>query len=573
VGRFRVLIWIFIVSGWLLSGDALAQEESDTSVYLSHHLSSGILNIETSQGLIQVSAITSKAVEVKSFPGNLPESDTSSLIIKSQNPVQTVEEQPTWLLLKTEDLTVAFHKKPFYLAFVFGGDTLLKEQDGTFRLTKRASLYGLESTDFPLKQMNYLLKNGEIKHNSVPVIISSKKYLLVFDSPQESYLSVGSDKMEWVQPKGAAKYYLIAGTDFKDLLNQRRILLGNQKQPPRNLLCEFPRKQTSTNDLINRYGFISIINDSSYNWNSLQSQLPEMLNMGLSGFPYFVFDDQKFKFTDRELYTRWSQLASFSSVLANDNSSLKRTLFPYIYTLSIQAAIKGYPLIRPLFVEFPDDDNSLSVSSEYMFGPQLLVAPVLKKGQKIQSVYLPKGTKWYYFYSNRKFPGGNEYDLPVTLSDIPLFVRAGSFLPMVDTNQLMDECSTKSFIIRYYMSSTDKRESFLMYEDNGEPDAISKGEFETLMLMQKADVRGNPTFMFSKVKGYEGMPANRNIKLEIVGLQQVKRLILFRDDLEMKKKKPGKQGEGYYFDKGRKLWVVEFNWGMGDVILSTKQKK
>ncbi len=572
MGKLKVLIWVFIVSGWLLSGGALAQEEPDTSVYLSHHLSSGILNIETSRGLIQVSAIALKVFEVKSFPGNLPESDTSSLIIKSQNPVQTVEELPTWLLLKTEDVTVAFHKNPFYLAFVFGGDTLLKEQDGTFKLTKHESLYGLGSTDFPLKQISYSLKNDETMNNSVPVIISSKKYLLVFDPPRESYLKVGSDKMEWVHTKEAVKYYFVAGADFKDLFNQQRILLGNPKKSPRNLSCKFSRKQTSIDDLVSRFGFISIVNDSSKNWESLQSRLPAILNMGLSGHPNFVFNNQKFKFTDQELYNRWLQLASYSTVLANDNDNLRRAFFPYIYTLSAQAAIKGYPLVRPLFVEFPDDDNNFAISNEYMFGSRLLVAPVLKKGQKTRSVYLPKGTKWYYFYSNRKFPGGNEYDLPVTISDIPLFVRAGSFLPMIDTSHA-DSCSTQSFIIRYYMSSTDKRESFLMYEDNGNPDAIEKGEFETLMFMQKADVRGNPTFMFSKVKGYEGMPASRNIKLEIVGLQQVKKLILFRDDIEMKKKKPGKKGEGYYFDKERKLWVVEFKWGAGDVILSTKQKK
>ena len=347
-----------------------------------------------------------------------------------------------------------------------------------------------------------------------------------------------------------------------------------------------------------RYGIFPWTGDVSRSWGGYRAQLPALLHMSLSGLPYIHSDAGGFAqgARDDELYTRWLQFACFTPVLRAHGQSetlpsepvyfseqtrnivrkymnLRYRLLPYIYTLSAQATLKGYPLMRPLFYEFPSDDETKAIVNEYMFGSELLVAPVLEKGQKSVTVYLPKGTKWYYFHNNRKFPGGNEYDIPVTINDMPLFVKAGSFLPLTDAVKTTDNYSTRNLTVKYYVGSSDKHETFLMYDDDGkDPDALKNGRFETLMFVQKPDKRGNLSFMFSRINGYDAMPQSRNMSLEIIGWQSAAKPGFMLNGEPLKKKRSSKSGAGYYFDESHRTWVVDFTWTGSDVFIITKQK-
>jgi hypothetical protein len=141
-----------------------------TRSYVSHHLSNGVLNIETTHGLVQAIPYSGKIVEIKNFPGSLPEKDTSAAVVLTpQNPSLTMKELPDWLLLKTDSLTVVFHKNPFYATFIYNNDSLLQENYGyfertdnnglQFKISENEKLYGLgeRAIDFSLTGHRYPL--------------------------------------------------------------------------------------------------------------------------------------------------------------------------------------------------------------------------------------------------------------------------------------------------------------------------------------------------------------------------------------------------------------------------------
>lgn len=784
-----------------------------TRHYISHHVNNGVLNIETSHGLVQAILYSGKIVEIKHFPDNVPETDTSvAVILNPQTPNLTTKELPGWLLLKTDSLTVAFHKNPFYASFIYNNDTLLQENNGYFERTDNnglhfkiddnEKLYGLgeRAIDFSLTGKYYPLYNrphfgyelgADQLNYSVPLVVSSKKYLLFFDNPQKGYANLGAtaaNQMEWGAIGGVMKYFFVAGTNFKEIAQQWGKLTGTQPLPPRwalgNLLSRMAyRSQKETDSIVSlmkqndfpvdavildfywfgdsikgylgrldwykpnwsepvkmmtkfkaegiktilitepyvidtlknfrvgdslgifttdsigntyinsefyfgpaglidifkpvarkwfwskykaqiengvsgwwgdlgepeyhpanqfhvngtadevhniyghrwhkmlfdhykkeypnqrlfnlnragyagsqRYSIYPWTGDVSRSWGGIRAQLPTLLHMSLSGLPYIHSDAGGFAqgARDDELYTRWLQFACFTPILRPHGQSeilpseavyfnnqtqtivkkymnLRYSLIPYIYSQSAQATLNGYPIMRPLFFEFPDDNKSYNISNEYLFGSELLIAPILKPHQKIKTVYLPESVKWYDFHTNQKFFGGNEYEIPVTIFDIPLFVKAGSFIPITDPVKTTDDYSTKNLIVRYYMG---KSSGFAMYEDDGaDPNALKKGAFETLMFVKKEDERGNPVFLFSKIGlGYRGMPRMRNITFIIIGMQEAAKTEFFINKVKLKKKKPNKSGEGYYFDKKQKIWKINFIWKKGDVIITTKHK-
>jgi len=105
---------------------------------------------------------------------------------------------------------------------------------------------------------------------------------------------------------------------------------------------------------------------------------------------------------------------------------LRYQLLPHIYNVMQQSVETGVPAMRPLFMEFPEEEGAAAIDDEFLFGSDLLVAPVLREGMTERSVYLPKGD-WYDFWTGRRFAGGVT-NVPVTLSTLPLFVRGGAFV-------------------------------------------------------------------------------------------------------------------------------------------------
>jgi alpha-D-xyloside xylohydrolase len=152
-----------------------------------------------------------------------------------------------------------------------------------------------------------------------------------------------------------------------------------------------------------------------------------------------------------ELMVRWYQYATFTPTM-RAHGSRKETevwsygkgaeaiiarylqwryeLLPYIYSLGKQTYDTGAPFMRALFMDFPQDPRVANIGDEYMFGPAMLIAPVTEQGVQSRMVYLPAGSDWYNFWTNEKVSGGQTVRVPAPIDVIPVFVRAGSILPL-----------------------------------------------------------------------------------------------------------------------------------------------
>ena len=171
--------------------------------------------------------------------------------------------------------------------------------------------------------------------------------------------------------------------------------------------------------------------DNTSDWASLRQSIPTLLGMGLSGFPFVGADIGGFAgMPSGELFTRWLQVGVFSPFMrahsefgrpnkepwvwgaryeaANKKTiELRYELLPYIYNVMQQASQTGVPAMRPLFLDFPHDKNVTGVDDEFLFGDDLLVAPVLIEGVTNSKAYLPPGD-WYDYWTGHHYTGGGE---------------------------------------------------------------------------------------------------------------------------------------------------------------------
>jgi alpha-D-xyloside xylohydrolase len=142
---------------------------------------------------------------------------------------------------------------------------------------------------------------------------------------------------------------------------------------------------------------------------------------------------------------------------------LRYTLLPYIYSLGKKTYDTGAPFMRALFMDFPNDPAVSSLGDEYMFGPAFLVAPVTEQGQTSRRVYLPAGNDWYNFWTNEKLKGGQTVTVAAAIDTIPVFVAAGSIIPLGAAIQNTSTPQTITEIRVYPGHDAD----FAVYDDDG----------------------------------------------------------------------------------------------------------
>lgn len=210
-----------------------------------------------------------------------------------------------------------------------------------------------------------------------------------------------------------------------------------------------------------------------------------------------------------ELYTRWMQYAAFLPMLRSHGTDVSREiwcfgdagsmfydaiadcirlryrLMTYLYSMAAVVTFDGTAMVRALALEFPEDSHAQNISDEYMFARSLLVCPVVRamyfgpgsqplEGEaKTRSVYLPKGSDWYDFYTGAIYKGGQSCVVNCPIERIPLFVRAGSILPMTEVMQHVDEVRDAQYEIRVY---TGEDAQFALYEDAGDGYGYESGE-------------------------------------------------------------------------------------------------
>jgi alpha-glucosidase (family GH31 glycosyl hydrolase) len=154
-------------------------------------------------------------------------------------------------------------------------------------------------------------------------------------------------------------------------------------------------------------------------------------------------------------------------------------LMPYIYSSVAETHRTGLPLMRGLWLHYPQDAKALAVEDAYLFGPHLLVAPVVEMAATERKVYLPGGT-WWDFWAGKKVDGGGEITTPVTLESTPVFVRAGAIVPTGPVKQYVAEPSTEPVRLTVYPGADG---SFSFYEDDGISFAYERGDFTTIEMI------------------------------------------------------------------------------------------
>ena len=235
--------------------------------------------------------------------------------------------------------------------------------------------------------------------------------------------------------------------------------------------------------------------DNVSSWEHLRATIPILTGMGLSGLPLVGSDIGGFAgVPSAELYTRWLQTAvfypfmrthttfgtpdqepwSYGTVHESINRAaieLRYQLLPHIYNVLAESSATGLPAIRPLVLEYPDDRRTWGLDDEFMFGRDLLLAPVLQEAERERDVYLPKG-EWFDFWTGRRYEGANGARIRVTLDSIPIFVRGGSFVFRQPVVQHTGEMAGKPLEVQVFPASSSDA---VLYEDDGETMAYAQG--------------------------------------------------------------------------------------------------
>jgi alpha-glucosidase len=211
-----------------------------------------------------------------------------------------------------------------------------------------------------------------------------------------------------------------------------------------------------------------------------------------------------------ELREPW-QFGAEAEAICRKYLQLRYRLLPYIYTAIYEACTTGIPLMRPLVLEFPDDPRVLNLSDEYLFGSDILVAPVLDEGVTGRDVYLPAGV-WIDFWTDAVYTGPRSLAVPAPLDSLPLFIRQGAILPLAPGMQYSWERPLDPLTLEVYRGADG---SFTLYEDDGETTGYRTGAY-VLTPFQVTESAGALTCLGGEVQGsFAGHPAERAYLLNI----------------------------------------------------------
>ncbi len=323
-----------------------------------------------------------------------------------------------------------------------------------------------------------------------------------------------------------------------------------------------------------RFGVLPWSGDVNRSWGGLQPQLEISLQMGMQGLAYMSSDLGGFAggYRDAELYIRWLQFGVFQPVFrthaqeevpsepvfwdvetktkAKQAIELRYTLLPYNYTLMHNNTEKGELLMRPLF--FVDDKfELLDNTSSYLWGESFLVSPVTRKGALEQEVYLPKGSNWFGFWNYSMVTGGQKITVPLTMDNIPVFVKGGSIIPMAEVAQSTSFYDHSKLKLMYFFDPSVKESRGYLYDDDGETrDAYQKKKYEMFEFYAFTNENETTVMVSSKGNEYVGRPEQRIVKLVVPTLIQKP----VKVSVNSKKVKIGKSAKTKFSGKPYAYW-------------------
>jgi alpha-D-xyloside xylohydrolase len=279
-------------------------------------------------------------------------------------------------------------------------------------------------------------------------------------------------------------------------------------------------------------------------WDDLRDQISAGVNTSLSGVPNWTHDIGGFALEDRytnqdpahieewrELYLRWFQFGTFSPLFRSHGEfpyreiyeiapegmptyeaqafydRLRYRLMPYIYTLAGNTHHRDGTIMRGLVMDFAEDRRVWDIDDQYMFGPAFLVAPVTEFKARTREVYLPQGALWYDFYTGRATQGGQAITADAPYERMPLFVRAGSIVPVGPAMQSTAEMSSAQPITLLVYTGADG--SFSLYEDDGVSRQYLDGAFSRIPIGY--DEQTGELTIGAREGGFPGMAQGRTI--------------------------------------------------------------
>ena len=278
------------------------------------------------------------------------------------------------------------------------------------------------------------------------------------------------------------------------------------------------------------------------NWETYKRQIPAGLNFAISGLPYWTTDIGGFILGHpddpdyRELFVRWFQFGAFSPIfrvhgtrvpdtnelwsygpeaqkILTSYDTLRYRLMPYIYSVAWQVTSHNYTFMRPLVMDFRNDPLAWNVGDQFMFGPAILVSPVTEPGATKREIYLPK-TRWYDFWTGQSVEGGRRTDAAAPIETIPLFVRAGSIVPMGPEVEYSTQKPADPLELRVYRGADG---DFTLYEDENDTYDYEKGVYATIP-MHWDDAQQTLTIGARKGQ-FPGMLTERTFHVVFVGAQ------------------------------------------------------
>jgi alpha-D-xyloside xylohydrolase len=338
------------------------------------------------------------------------------------------------------------------------------------------------------------------------------------DIISKGFDSLWADETEPDLPPNGAYFHIGPGTQFFNvypLFHTAALYDGFRRDEPQKRALILSRDAYLG---AQRNGTIFWSSDIYPTWDTFKRQIPTGLDFAASGITYWSNDTGGWQYLPAEhhpahkplldpsdaraevggyddypeLYTRWFQYASFLPIFRTHGSRpanevwsygkeaepilekylrLRYQLMPYIYSLGYRTWQTGAPFMRALPLDFPNDPRVADMGDEYMFGPAFLVAPVTEQGATSRQVYLPAGADWYNFWTNQRFHGGQTITVAAPIDTLPLFVRAGSILPLGAPVESTHEVQAIAKLRVYPGADAD----FTLFSDDGTTYAYEQG--------------------------------------------------------------------------------------------------
>lgn len=361
----------------------------------------------------------------------------------------------------------------------------------------------------------------------------------------------------------ASQYMKAELTNSYGLFHARAIYEGQRGETEEKRVLNLTRNGYTGQQ---RYGAVLWSGDISADWTTMRRQIAAGLNFCASGIPYWTLDIGAFFvkkgvqwFWDggyeqgyedlgyRELFTRWFQYGCFLPMFRSHGTDFRRELWnfgepgsifydalikmnqlryrlmPYIYSLAAKVWREDYTMFRLLAFDFPRDVRVNDIDDQFLFGDSLMICPVtqpmyydknskpVENMDKTRQVYLPAGTGWYDFWTEQYYEGGQVITAAAPIDIIPVYVKAGSIIPMTDPMQYVDEIPEARVEVRVYPGRAAEYE---LYEDEGDSYRYEKGEYTITKMTWSEESR---KLKISEPSGsYAGMVKNRIFEVKVV---------------------------------------------------------